>query len=297
MAKETIKTMHERDISAERTRSRAVGIIAKAFCYAFLIFMALVVLFPFYWMINSSLKSLEEYRQSVPTFWPQKVLWSNYAEAFTAASLGRLFFNTAYVGIVSTILSLVITILSAFAFARLEFRGKNLLFPALLATMMIPGELFTITNYSTVTNLGWMNTYTVLIVPFLVSVFYIYLLRQNFLQIPNELYLAAKVDGTSDFKYLCKVMIPLSLPTLISITILKMMGAWNSYIWPRLVANDDAHRLITNGLRNAFTDTTGDVNYPVQMAAVALVSAPLFLVFIFLRKYIMKGVSRSGIKG
>ena len=297
MAKETIKTMHERDISAERTRSRAVGIIAKAFCYAFLIFMALVVLFPFYWMINSSLKSLEEYRQSVPTFWPQKVLWSNYAEAFTAASLGRLFFNTAYVGIVSTILSLVITILSAFAFARLEFRGKNLLFSALLATMMIPGELFTITNYSTVTNLGWMNTYTVLIVPFLVSVFYIYLLRQNFLQIPNELYLAAKVDGTSDFKYLCKVMIPLSLPTLISITILKMMGALNSYIWPRLVANDDAHRLITNGLRNAFTDTTGDVNYPVQMAAVALVSAPLFLVFIFLRKYIMKGVSRSGIKG
>lgn len=166
MAKETIKTMHERDISAERTRSRAVGIIAKAFCYAFLIFMALVVLFPFYWMINSSLKSLEEYRQSVPTFWPQKVLWSNYAEAFTAASLGRLFFNTAYVGIVSTILSLVITILSAFAFARLEFKGKNLLFSALLATMMIPGELFTITNYSTVTNLGWMNTYTVLIVPF-----------------------------------------------------------------------------------------------------------------------------------
>lgn len=297
MAKETIKTMHERDISAERTRSMAVGIIAKAFCYAFLIFMALVVLFPFYWMINSSLKSLAEYRQSVPTFWPQKALWSNYAEAFTAASLGRLFFNTAYVGIVSTILSLVITILSAFAFARLEFRGKNLLFSALLATMMIPGELFTITNYSTVTNLGWMNTYTVLIVPFLVSVFYIYLLRQNFLQIPNELYLAAKVDGTSDFKYLCKVMIPLSLPTLISITILKMMGAWNSYIWPRLVANDDAHRLITNGLRNAFTDTTGDVNYPVQMAAVALVSAPLFLVFIFLRKYIMKGVSRSGIKG
>ena len=297
MAKETIKTMHERDISAERTRSRAVGIIAKAFCYAFLIFMALVVLFPFYWMINSSLKSLAEYRQSVPTFWPQKALWSNYAEAFTAASLGRLFFNTAYVGIVSTILSLVITILSAFAFARLEFKGKNLLFSALLATMMIPGELFTMTNYSTVTNLGWMNTYTVLIVPFLVSVFYIYLLRQNFLQIPNELYLAAKVDGTSDFKYLCKVMIPLSLPTLISITILKMMGAWNSYIWPRLVANDDAHRLITNGLRNAFTDTTGDVNYPVQMAAVALVSAPLFLVFIFLRKYIMKGVSRSGIKG
>ena len=259
--------------------------------------MAVIVLFPFYWMINSSLKSLTEYRMSTPTFWPNRVLWTNYVDAFQTANLGRLFLNTAYVGLVSTILSLIITILSAFAFARLEFKGKDLMFSALLATMMIPGELFTITNYSTVTNLGWMNTYTVLIVPFLVSVFYIYLLRQNFLQIPNELYLAAKVDGTSDFKYLWKVMIPLSLPTLISITILKMMGAWNSYIWPRLVANDEAHRLITNGLRNAFTETTGDVNYPVQMAAVALVSLPLFLVYLFLRKYIMKGVSRSGIKG
>ena len=201
------------------------------------------------------------------------------------------------VGIVSTLLSLVITILSAFAFARLEFKGKNALFAALLATMMIPGELFTITNYITVNNFGWIDTYTVLIVPFLVSIFYIYLLRQNFLQIPNELYLAAKVDGTGDFKYLCKVMIPLSLPTLISITILKMMGAWNSYVWPRLVTKSEEMRLITNGLRDAFTDMSGQANIPVQMAAVAVVSAPLFLVFIFLRKYIMKGVSRSGIKG
>jgi len=259
--------------------------------------MALIVLFPFYWMIISSLKSLEEYRFNIPTFWPKVIIWQNYAEAFTAANLGTLFLNTAYVGIVSTILSLVITVLSAFAFARLEFKGKDLMFGALLATMMIPGELFTITNYATINSFGWMKTFTVLIVPFLVSVFYIYLLRQNFMQIPNELYLAAKVDGCGDLKYLWKVMIPLALPTLISITILKMMGAWNSYVWPRLVANDDAHRLITNGLRNAFTATTGDVNYPVQMAAVAIVSAPLFLVFIFLRKYIMKGVSRSGIKG
>ena len=198
---------------------------------------------------------------------------------------------------VSTILSLVITVITAFAFARLEFKGKNALFAALLATMMIPGELFTITNYATVSALHWKNTYTVLIVPFLVSVFYIYLLRQNFLQIPNELYLAAKVDGTSDLKYLWKVMIPLALPSLISITILKMMGAWNSYVWPRLVANDEAYHLITNGLRNAFTDAKGEVDIPVQMAAVAIVSFPLFLVFIFLRKYIMKGVSRSGIKG
>jgi multiple sugar transport system permease protein len=164
--------------------------------------------------------------------------------------------------------------------------------------MMIPGELFTITNYITVNKFGWMNTYTVLIVPFLVSVFYIYLLRQNFMQIPNELYLAAKVDGTSDIKYLWKVMIPLALPSIISITILKMMGAWNSYIWPRLVANDEAHKLITNGLRTAFETTVeGEVDYPLQMAAVTIVSIPLFLVFIFLRKYIMKGVSRSGIKG
>ncbi|MBR2718872.1 MAG: carbohydrate ABC transporter permease [Clostridia bacterium] len=265
--------------------------------YIFLLVMALIVLFPFYWMIISSLKSLDEYRMSTPTFWPQIILWSNYIDAFTTANLGRLFINTMIVGLVSTLLSLVITILTAFAFARLEFKGKETLFALLLATMMIPGELFTITNYSTVTSLGWINTYTVLIVPFLVSVFYIYLLRQNFLQIPNELYLAAKVDGTSDWKYLWKVMVPLSLPTLISITILKMMGAWNSYIWPRLVANDEAHRMITNGLRNAFTETSGDVNYPVQMAAVALVSLPLFLVFVFLRKYIMSGVSRSGIKG
>ena len=292
-----IKTMHARDVRAERARQTAVTAFVHVFYYAFLFFMALVVLFPFYWMLNSSLKSLMEYRMSVPTFWPQTLMWSNYAEAFNTANLGRLFLNTAYVGIISTILSLVITVLSAFAFARLEFKGRDVLFAALLATMMIPGELFTITNYSTVTNLGWMNTYTVLIRPFLVSVFYIYLLRQNFLQIPNELYLAAKVDGTSDFKYLWKVMIPLALPTLISITILKMMSAWNAYIWPRLVANDEAHRMITNGLRNAFTESTGDVNYPVQMAAVALVSAPLFLVFIFLRKYIMRGVSRSGIKG
>ena len=289
--------MKEQNMQQVSAKQRVVQFLVKFFLYAFLILMAVIVLFPFYWMIISSLKTLEEYRLSVPTFWPQKVMLSNYADAFTTANLGKLFINTMIVGVASTILSLIITVLSAFAFARLEFKGRETMFALLLATMMIPGELFTITNYATVTQIGWMNTYKVLIIPFLVSVFYIFLLRQNFLQIPNELYLAAKVDGTSDLKYLWKVMVPLSLPTLISITILKMMGAWNSYIWPRLVANDEAHRLITNGLRNAFTDTTGDVNYPVQMAAVAIVSAPLFLVFIFLRKYIMAGVSRSGIKG
>ena len=289
--------MHEQDLQQVSAQQRVFQILVKAGTYLFLGIMALIVLFPFYWMIISSLKDLAEYRLNVPTLWPQKMVFYNYVEAFETADLGQLFLNTAYVGIVSTILSLVITVLSAFAFARLEFKGKDAMFAALLATMMIPGELFTITNYATINEFGWMKSFTVLIVPFLVSVFYIYLLRQNFLQIPNELYLAAKVDGCGDLKYLWKVMIPLAMPTLISITILKMMGAWNSYVWPRLVANDDAHRLITNGLRNAFTTTTGDVNYPVQMAAVAIVSAPLFLVFLFLRKYIMAGVSRSGIKG
>ncbi|MBQ9150956.1 MAG: carbohydrate ABC transporter permease [Clostridia bacterium] len=289
--------MSEKNIQKVSSQQKVVKIIVQVLLYTFLIAMAVIVVFPFYWMIISSLKSTVEYRLPIPTLFPKEIMWGNYAEAFTAANLGRLFINTVIVGLVSTILSLVITVLSAFAFARLEFKGKNALFAALLATMMIPGELFTITNYVTVTKLQWIDTYTVLIVPFLVSVFYIYLLRQNFMQIPNELYLAAKVDGTGDLKYLWKVMIPLSLPTLISITILKMMGAWNSYVWPRLVTTTDDFRLITNGLRDAFTDMSGQANIPVQMAAVTVVSIPLFLVFIFLRKYIMKGVSRSGIKG
>ena len=301
------KTMQERDMQKVTSKQKIVKFFVQFLLYTFLIIMAIIIIFPFYWMLISSVKSLEEYKLAVPTLFPKQIFFSNYVEAFTTAKLGKLFLNTVIVGVVSTLLSLVITVLSAFAFARLEFKGKNALFAALLGTMMIPGELFTITNYITVDNLGWMNTYAALIIPFLVSVFYIYLLRQNFLQIPNELYLAAKVDGTSDIKYLWKVMIPLSLPTLISITILKMMGAWNSYVWPNLVTRIEIDhktgeeiknlQLITNGLRNAFTESTGDVNIPVQMAAVAIVSFPLFLVFIFLRKYIMKGVSRSGIKG
>ena len=297
MKKDTMTTMHAKNLQNVSATQRVMSFLAKFMTYAFLGIMALIVLFPFYWMIISSLKTLEEYRRIMPTFWPERFVFFNYAEAFTAANLGTLFKNTLYVGVVSTLLSLVITVLSAFAFARLQFKGKEALFAALLATMMIPGELFTITNYLTVSNLGWLDSFEALIVPFLVSVFYIYLLRQNFLQIPNELYLAAKVDGTSDIKYLWKVMVPLALPTLISITILKMMGAWNSYIWPKLVTKDKEMELITNGLRNAFTDVSGQTNFPVQMAAVAIVSAPLFMVFLFLRKYIMAGVSRSGIKG
>ena len=292
--------MHERDIKKISSMQKIVKIFVQIGLYLFLGFMAIVVLFPFYRMIITSLKTLDEYELTTPTFFPRVIQWQNYSKAFEDAHMGRLFFNTVYVGLVSTLLSLVITILAAFAFSRLEFKGRNTLFAILLATMMIPGELFTITNYITVNRLGWMETYTVLIVPFLVSVFYIYLLKQNFQQIPNELYLAAKVDGTTDFKYLWKVMIPLALPTIISITILKMMGAWNSYMWPKLVANDDLHKLITNGLREMDFSENGDtnrINYPRQMAAVTMVSIPLFLVFVFLRKYIMKGVSRSGIKG
>ncbi len=311
-----IVIMAERDMAKVSAKQKAVQILVKIALYAFLLTMALIVLFPFYWMIISSVKSLEEYNLAVPTFFPHEIHFENYVEGFKTAQLGQLFINTVYVGVVSTVLSLVITVLSAFAFARLEFKGKNALFAGLLATMMIPGELFTITNYQTVNDFlglntlgkelgsdflqslgNWQNTYTVLIIPFLVSVFYIYLLKQNFMQIPNELYLAAKVDGTKDIKYLWKVMIPLALPTIISITILKMMGAWNSYVWPRLVANDDAHKLITNGLRGADFTVDSMIHYPRQMAAVAIVSLPLFLVFLFLRKYIMKGVSRSGIKG
>ena len=292
-------TMQEKDMQKVSAQQKVVKIVVQVLLYTFLAVMALIVIFPFYWMIISSLKELDEYRRSIPTLFPHRLDLFNYVQVFTNEDLllGRLFANTLYVGIVSTAASLVITVLSAFAFARLEFKGKNALFAALLATMMIPGELFTITNYQTVDAFDWRNTFTVLIVPFLVSVFYIYLLKQNFMQVPNELYLAAKIDGTSDIKYLWKVMIPLALPTIISITILKMMGSWNSYMWPKLVANDKAHRLITNGLREAFTNAEGVTDVPLQMAAVTVVSIPLFLVFIFLRKYIMKGVSRSGIKG
>lgn len=305
----TKRTMQEKDFSKVTSTQKIFRVLGTVLNYAFLIVVAFTVLLPFYWMLISSLKSTTEYMRNPPTLFPHEFHFENFLFAFQIGNLKRLFLNTIFVGLVSTALSLVITILSAFAFARLEFKGKNALFAALLATMMIPGELFTITNYQTIAMLGWENTYKVLIIPFLVSVFYIYLLRQNFLQIPNELYLAAKVDGTSDFKYLWKVMIPLSFPTIISITILKMMGSWNTYVWPNLVISDDNMKLITQGIRDAgfnmdydplkfmTLQTPAQVNFPVQMGAVTIVSLPLFIVFMFFRKYIMKGVSRSGIKG
>ena len=297
----SLQVMQERDMHKVVVGQKIMRVISQFFLYLFLFAIAFVILFPFYWMVISSIKTLDEYLLAIPTLFPREFDFVNYVEAFNSANLGRLFGNTVFVGVVSTVLSLVITVLSAFAFARLEFKGKNAMFAALLATMMIPGELFTITNYKTVNDFGWLDLetygFTVLIVPFLVSVFYIYLLKQNFMQIPNELYLAAKVDGTSDLKYLWKVMIPLALPTLISITILKMMGSWNTYMWPNLVADNQNYWLVTNGLRKFSVTVDNRPDTPVQMAAVAIVSAPLFMVFLFLRKYIMKGVSRSGIKG
>ena len=308
MSESKIVTMKERDMQKVTNRQKWVKVSVQVGLYLFLGIMALIIIFPFYWMIISSMKSKMEYEAPVPTLVPEQPwgnMIANYSEAFKKAELINLFKNTVIVGVVSTALSLVITIITAFVFARLEFKGKNAMFAFLLATMMIPGELFTISNYQTVAKWGWVSAttpikgYGVLIVPFLVSVFYIYLLRQNFLQIPNELYLAAKVDGTKDLKYLWKVMIPLALPTIISITILKMMGAWNTYVWPKLVSHSSGkYYLITYGLRTAFQDANTDsAHIPQQMAAVTMVSIPLFLVFIFLRKYIMKGVSRSGIKG
>ena len=235
MANNAKNVMQERDIREVSTRQKVVKTIVLVAVYGFLMAMALIVLFPFYWMIASSLKSLAEYRMSVPTFIPRSWMFSNYVTAFTSASLGRLFANTLYVGVVSTILSLIITVLSAFAFARLEFKGKDAMFAALLATMMIPGELFTITNYSTITILGWYQNpnwfegYAVLIVPFLVSVFYIYLLKQNFMQIPNELYLAAKVDGTSRFRTFTRITVPLLSPMITYVVITGFIGGFKEY--------------------------------------------------------------------
>lgn len=281
---------------------KVMKVISLVVVYAFLAFMALVVLLPFYWMLITSLKSTTEIRATTQTIFPATVMWSNYVEVFRQFDFVTYLINTLVVGIISTIGTLVTTIFAAFAFARLNFKGKDIMFAILLATMMIPGEMMVITNYITVANFGWLNdtrwgAYLAMIVPFWVSVFYIYLLRQNFKQIPNELYLAAKVDGKSDWTYLWKVMVPLSSPTLISIFILKLMGSWNSYVWPNLVANKEQFRLITNGLRSSFTTTAGEPQFGLQMAATVLVTVPLLLLFIFFRKYIMKGVGRAGIKG
>ena len=282
-------------------------VVSTIITYALILFLALIVVFPFYWMIITSLKMNEEIIQTTQTFFPTIVMWSNYVYVFSAFDFGTYMWNTIVVAIFSTIGTLLTTIFAAFAFARLNFKGREPLFMVFLMTMMIPGEMMVISNYITVASFGWVgenqtlfDAYAAMIVPFWISVFYIYLLRQNFKQIPNELYLASKVDGKSDWNYLWKVMVPLAAPTLISITILKFMGTWNSYVWPNLVtSSNESYRLISNGLRgSSFVDAeNGRTEYGYQMAATVLVTVPLFLLFVFFRKYIMKGVGRAGIKG
>lgn len=285
--------------TAEETirRERVFKVIKYIVCYTFLGVLALFMIIPFYWMIATSLKTEAEIELAVPTFYPHLLAISNYPKAIKTLNAWRLIYNTVVVGVWSTLGTLVTTVLAAFAFSRIEFKGRELIFNIFLATMMIPGEMMVISNYITVSTLGGKDTYWAMIVPFLISVYYIYLLRQNFKQIPNELYYAAKVDGTSDLKYLLKVMVPIATPTLITITILKMMGAWNSYVWPMMITTKDEMRLITTGLRQAFTSNEGRTIQGQQMAATTVVTAPLLIVFIVLRKYIMRGVSRSGIKG
>ena len=288
-----------------KNREKVVNIFTTIFVYLFILALALTVVFPFYWMIITSLKQNEEIISSTQTFFPNIVMWSNYVYVFQVFDFTGYMFNTIIVAIFSTLGTLFTTIFAAFAFSRLEFKGREAVFMIFLMTMMIPGEMMVISNYLTVSAFGWIkdqtriDAYLCMIVPFVVSVFDIYLLRQNYKQIPNELYLAAKVDGKSDWDFLWKVMVPLAAPTLITITILKFMGTWNSYVWPNLVTKNNDYRLISNGLRgSAFTDIdTGMVEYGYQMAASFCVTVPLFLLFVFFRKYIMKGVGRAGIKG
>lgn len=293
-------------VAAIKRTEKITRIITTILTYAFILILAFGVVFPFYWMIITSLKQNDEIRSATQTFFPTIVMWSNYVHVLQVFDFGTYMWNTIVVAIFSTLGTLITTILAAFAFARLNFKGKDAVFSIFLMTMMIPGEMMVISNYITVASFGWVGegqtlyeAYAAMIVPFWTSVFYIYLLRQNFKQIPNELYLAAKVDGKSDWSFLWRVMVPLAAPTLISITILKFMGTWNSYVWPNLVASSEDYRLISNGLRSStFVDVDqGVTQYGYQMAATVLVTVPLFLLFIFFRKYIMRGVGRAGIKG
>ena len=279
--------------SAERSR-RAVNTVI----YALLVLWALIVLFPFYWMLLTSVKSYSAYNSEyIPQLFTLSPTLENYIEAFTAVPLGSYFLNTLIFTVVTTALMMIVTVLAAFAFSRLNFRGKNIAFVLFLSLMMIPNELVVITNYVTITNLDLRNTFTGLILPSVTSVFYIYLLKENFAQIPDELYYAAKVDDTSDFKYLWKVMIPICRPTLVTIAILKVIECWNSYVWPRLVTDEASHFLVSNGIQAIRESGFGRENIPAMMAAVVAISVPLIVLFLIFRKKIMAGVARGGMKG
>lgn len=259
---------------------------------------AIAVLFPFYWMILTSFKSYGAYNAEwVPKLFTTSPTLENYKSAFTAVPLLDYLVNTLIFTVLTTAIMMVVTVSAAFAFSRLEFKGKNVIFTLFLALMMIPSELVVITNYVTITNWDLKNTFTGLILPSVASVFYIYLLKENFSQVPNELYYAAKVDGTSDLKYLLKVMIPVCRPTIVTIAILKIIECWNSYIWPRLVTDEQAYFLVSNGIQEIRENGFGRENIPAMMAAVVVISVPLIILFLIFRKKIMAGVSRGGLKG
>lgn len=272
--------------------------IVRTITYILLVFWAVVVLFPFYWMVLTSLKSYGAYNSEyIPKFFTLSPTLQNYVDAFTAVPLAQYFLNTIIFTVITTALMLVVITLAAFAFARLEFKGKNLAFLIFLSLMMIPNELVIITNFVTITNWDMRNTFPGLILPSVTSVFYIYLLKENFEQIPDSLYYAAKVDGTSDWKYLWKVMIPMSRPTIITITILKVIECWNSYVWPRLITDDENYFLVSNGIQEIRENGFGRENIPAMMAAVVVISIPLVILFLIFHKKIMEGVSRGGTKG
>ena len=266
--------------------------------YTFLTIWAIAVLFPFYWMILTSVKSYSAYNSEwIPQLYTLAPTLQNYADAFTQVPLGGYFVNSIIFTLATTAIMLVVTVLAAFAFARLDFPGRDLAFTGFLALMMIPSELVVITNFVTVTNMDLRNTFLGLILPSITSVFYIYLLKENFAQIPDELYYAAKVDGTSDLKYLLKVMVPICKPTLVTVTILKVIECWNSYVWPRLITDDQAYFLVSNGIQEIRENGFGRENIPAMMAAVVVISVPLIILFLLFRKKIMEGVAQGGTKG
>ena len=272
--------------------------LSRVLIYIFLAIWAVIVLFPFYWMVLTSIKSFASYNSEyIPRFIAVAPTLQNYADAFTTVPLGRYFLNTLIFTVATTGLMMLVIVPAAFAFARLEFKGRNLVFALFLSLMMIPTELVIITNYVTIVNWNLRNTYLGLILPSVTSVFYIYLLKENFEAIPDELYQAAKVDGTSDLKYLVKVMIPICQPTVVTIIILKVIECWNSYVWPRLITYDANYYLVSNGIQEIRENGFGRENTPAMMAAVVVISVPLIVLFLIFRKKIMAGVSRGGTKG
>ena len=292
------KTSNQIDYEKQEKAARNRTIAKNAATYTMLTFWALVVLFPFYWMLLTSIKSYSAYNSEyIPKFFTLAPTFQNYVDAFTTVPLAKYLWNTCLFTLLTTGIMLVVILFAAYAFARLNFAGKKLTFALFLALMMIPNELVIITNFVTITNMDLRNTFAGLILPSVTSVFYIYLLKENFAQVPDELYYAAKVDNTSDLKYLFKVMVPICKPTIVTVTILKVIECWNSYVWPRLITDDEAYFLVSNGIQEIRENGFGRENIPAMMAAVVVISVPLIALFLAFRDKIMEGVSRGGVKG